>query len=564
MQPLDAITLNHLANELDLKLAGGKINKVQQPSYNELLLHLWSSGETGRTKFYVSIDPQISFCALVDESLSIEIPKTPPGFCMLLRKHLIAGRIKQIKALTDERVLNIYLDNFNELGESVNLVLSIELMGKNSNIILYDDELKLIIGCAHGVSHEMSREREISIGYPYKEPPAHQKRGISNVATSEILESLKQIEPLNEAAAEKLCRLFSGVGKATWLAVFKVTTNPEEACELITDLINGRKVEPKVSNDLQSYSLVPGWEANSETLNGGVNKIIAHYYQYQSSKSKLESKKNRYKNILLKQREKLENRVQELQKEAPEEIVLLKQSADELMTAYSQDHEYRGNSIIIGIHSDEEIENIEINLDSGISLKENAQKYYQKYKKAKNRKNRSVESNTQLLQSIEFINEMLFQLEIANTDKEISWIKEDLESQGWLNREEGSKQKSKALQVSPPRYTSSSGLTIWVGRNAMQNDYIIKKLGKPWDIWFHARLVPGSHVLVQSEKRELLPEDLLEAAELAAYFSQARASAHVPIIYTQLRYVRKIPNSYPGHVTYSQEKEIYVSPKSNI
>jgi predicted ribosome quality control (RQC) complex YloA/Tae2 family protein len=564
MQPIDALTLHHFAGELDVKLADGKVNKVQQASHHELLLHLWVGGEAGRQKLYINIRPEYAFCALLEETSFLTFPQKAPNFCMVLRKHLLSARIKRVVTLADERVLNIEMENYNELGQQVQLVLSLELMGKNSNIILYDEELKLILGCAHGVSEEMSRKREISVGYPYVPPPRPVTLPLRFAAQHEVIEVIKSAWETQQPVEDALTKAYSGVGKAILADVFQYHTEADKAYEVIQDLFQGIHLYTAVKRDKSRFSLLANHQQEADwEPTGSINRMIQHYFMSHFLENLLKGEKQQFRQILKAQEKKLTKRRQELEKTSPEAIEALKKAGDLLTIAYSQQASTTGSRITV---TDFETgDPIELELDPHLNLSENAQQYYRRYKKAQARQIMANEQTAQLENALQFIEELYAALDRANSPEEMTGIREDMEVQGWIKPlTEPRKKEARKPPSRPITVMSSDGFAIYVGQNGVQNEQIVGKLSRVDDVWLHAYLIPGSHVLVKADKQEIPDQTLVEAASLAAYYSQARGSVNVPVVYTRSQYVRKIPNSYPGHVNYTHEKAINVTPEADL
>ncbi len=559
MQPIDALTLKHLAAELDLKLADGKINKIQQANHNEVLLHLWVGGEASRQKLYINVHPQYAFCVLVKDTPFLTFPEKAPNFCMVLRKHLTSARIKQVKTLPDERVLNIHMENYNELGQQVQLVLSLELMGKHSNIILYDEELQTIIGCAHGVSEQMSSQREISVGYPYAPPPKPKQPPLSQAFQLEVSAVMRQALQQGLSPVDALTCHFSGMGKAILGDILENEPTPERCYNILMELMQGIHLYPAIRADLGRFSLYPGYEGRADwEACGTVNRMIQQFFVGHLALDKLKNIKHQLMQVLKNQEKKFQKRMKELEKTDEEALQRLRKFGDLLTIAVSENRKPQGH--IIELEDYETMQPVKVELDINLSLSENAQLYYRRYKKGQARARMAEEQSQQLNSQLAFIQELASAIEMATSPDELASIREDLEAQGWMQPLETRKKGKQQKPSQPLSVISSDGMTILIGRNGLQNDQLVGKLAHPEDVWLHAHLIPGSHVLVKTDKREMPDQTLLEAALLAAWFSKARHSVNVPIVYTKARYVRKIPNSYPGHVNYVSEKSVNVTP----
>jgi len=565
MQPIDALTLKHLGAELDIKLCDGKIHKIQQPSHYEILLHLWVGGDAGRQKLYINVHPQFSFCALLEDTDFLSMPSQPPSFCMLLRKHLTSARITRVETLSDERVLNIHVDNYNELGQAVELVLSIELMGKNSNVILFDKSLNMIMACAHGVSEAMSRFREVSIGYPYVPPPRPDKTPFRFAPRCDVTDVIESTLTLGQNPAVALSHAYTGIGRATWEDVLTAFPDADQAYDAMVALMNGTQLCPSVRDDLSAFSLLeakrnePGWNPV-----GSLSRMISAYFVVQLVRVQLGQRRHRLQQVLTAQTQRLKKRLNELEKTDEVAMQLFKKKGDLLTIAESQQVAFSGHSIELEDYDTGEP--MKIDIAPGKSLSDNAQSYYRKYKKGVNRIKQATVQSQSLQHQLDYLAEESSNLSQATNNEEIKALETDLIAAGWLAAPVTDRKKKQAKPDAPKlkTFTSSDGFTVIVGTSGLQNDYLVGKLARGEDVWLHVHLMPGAHVLVKTDKKPLSNQTLLEAAVLAVWYSGARDSVNVPVVYTQARYVRKIPGSYPGHVTYTHEQAVNVRAEREI
>lgn len=563
MQPIDALVLRHLAAELDAKLAGGKINKIQQPSHHELLLHIWVGGEASRQKLYVNIRPEYAYCALLQDTSFLAFPEKAPNFCMLLRKHLLSACIQQVNTLPDERVMNLSMKNFNEIGQQTRWVLSLELMGKQSNIILYDEELKQIVGCAHGVSEQMSRKREISVGYPYAPPPKPMKPSLREIGKAKMVAQVDVARVSGQDPAQALTQAYSGIGRATLQDLLEQIPDAAQAYDALQEMLEGVHLYPAIHRDGSRYSLLATHQAETDWQGmGTINAMIGQVYTARLLQDRLESMRHQLRAVVKSQEKKLLKRRQEFEKLEPQAIEQLKKAGDCLTIAGSQNVLLSGKRVEL---TDFETGSpVWIEIDPALSVMDNAQLYYRRYKKAQARQQKASHEIEQLEQMLEFIQELYSSVDRGHSEADLLSVREDLESQGWLKPLTQKKKGARKLLSQPSSLLSSDGFAILVGKSALQNEQLVGKLSNPDDLWLHAHRIPGSHVLIKTERKEVPDSTLLEGAMLAAWFSQARSSVNVPVVYTKARYVRKIPDSYPGHVNYSHEQSVNVTPASEV
>ena len=578
----DSLSLKALTKEIAPILTEGRVQKVQQPSRNELLLSIRSGGKNH--KLYVSIDPKYPhLCFLSDqgeEYRHIEIPQKPPMFCMLLRKHMEGAKIRKVVQPEYERILEIHFDSYNEIGERASFVLSCELMGKHSNIIMYNYENNIIYGCAHNVSPEKSREREISGGMPYVYPPKQNKIDLLKLSESEFYNLASTIPStmdiwLNEkfynislALAGELCKFLDidieknriiSIKKEKILALY----------QLAAKTLRLENLNPSISEDKKKFSLIGiepdvKWQNHEFRLrnNNFVYEIIDQYFGFQVHKDKFERLKNSLLSSVKKELKKQKTRYLHHLNTADKEDKAEKyrQYADILMAKL--------NKIPLGsdfIELEDFFDNnnlIKINLDPLLSPSSNAQKYYKLYNKARNAAKFSEKILNQIKEDLDYLESIEISLKQAESMANLEEIQEELANQSIIKTPKISTKKQKEKMLNIDYYASSDGYKIYIGKNNKQNDYIISKLASLNDLWLHAHNMPGSHVLIKVPPENLeIPENtLFEAAKLAAYFSQGRESSQVPVIYTRRRHIKKPPAAKPGFVTYSNEKTIFVNP----
>lgn len=460
-------------------ITGARINKIQQPTRRELILTLRNKGIS--RKLYINILPQLyHICFMNDKTeklRDIEIPKQPPMFCMLLRKYLENSKISKVSLPQGERIVELYIETYNELGDSIYLCLAIELMGKHSNIILYNKDTDIIIGCAHNVGADKSTIREVYGQIPYTYPP-------QNVQNKYIDE------------------------KYAFLKSFK--------------------------NDIFKES--------------DVNNIIDSYYAYLIQKNKFQSLKSEYKTIISKKLKKNNQSLNDIQKQVEKNnnSDRFRLYGDLLMANLYNLKDY---TKIANLYNYENKEQINIPLDENKTIKENANKYYNKYSKAKR-------SNIVLNEQIEKYNEqklyfesLIYAIDSSQQLSEIKELEEEVKNKGTIKNYNKN-------SITPLQITLDSNTNIYIGKNNKQNDYIVSKLADEDDLWFHTKDCPGSHVLLKTQK--VTDELILKCAQLAKHYSSGSKSSKIGVIYTKRKYLRKPPKANLGYVTYKNEKEIVI------
>ncbi len=539
----DALILRLFLEENSEFFNGAKIQKIQQPNRSELIFTIRNLGES--RKFYINFNPSfyhICFMSKDNEyKRNIVIPKTAPMFCMLLRKYIQNAKIIRVDVPKYERILEIYFEYFDELNEKSQLCLSIELMGKYSNVILYNYDTNVIIGCAHNVSSEKSRERELYGMLPYIYPPKQKKNNLTKV-TFESFKKNIDIEKLAQSIASKYYYL-----TISFVQDIIDSINPfslEILYERLRSFLNQNKYKYFITQDYAKYFLD---EVKNGTEYNCVNDMIDEYFSYHQNIfiiSNLKTKIFRFINTQLKKLYTLKTK-QEILIKKIDKANSYKTKADIIMSnLYSLKKGIRKTSLY-----DFEGNIQEIELDENLSPVDNANRYYNLYKKAKNAYEHAstmvLETNSQIL----YFEEISYFVQSTIDINELNDIYSEL-----IEEKEPSVESIQKID-----FIEFKGSKIYIGKNKRQNDYILSKLSSSEDLWFHPLNAPGAHVLVKSNnKKEIVSDDvLLKAAELTKEFSSQKNNSKTSIIYTRRKYVKKA-NNKQAFVTYKHETEIVI------
>ncbi len=572
MQQFDALTLKHLGRELGALLGGAKINKVQHLTRQEFLLGLWAAKAGNRNRLYVNLQAELPcvFPVSSEESRALILPTLPKptGFCMLLRKHLTNARIAEVATLPGERVINIVLENFNELGNRVRLILSLELMGKHSNMILIDDVQEVILGAARTVTGEMSRYREVAAGLPYVPPPQPRDKPLIFNATQADLERAVGSERLDDSnrVTKNLLDAFWGLGPATLKEILALSPDSASLYENLRRLDSGRDLHPALRRDFQRFTLLgetvkddPEWGSC-----GTIRDMVSAYARFSLICLKLAAMKRDLLQVLKRQREKLSARLAEQTPAEPEKIEVLQKSGNLILNAFSAGElSATSHEKTVTVTDYETGQPMTLAIDPDKSWPENAQRYFRLARKEQARQAHYEELRRRLSADQHYINELAWLVEQADSLQEAAALHEDLCTAGLIRKSPEKKEDGKAVS-GLMSLTSSDGFAILVGKSGQANADLVGKLSRADDLWLHVHEMPGSHVVIKTDKREIPDRTLLEAANLAVWFSSARQSRNVPVIYTSIRYVRKIPGSYPGHVNYRQEQSVFITPDRDL
>ena len=528
MMYFDNLTLKGFVEENSDFFKGARIQKVQQPTRREFIFTLRNNGETRR--FYANITPNMHHVCFMSKDNEakryLEIPKQPPMFCMLLRKYIESAKICRVEQPFYERILEIYIEAYNELSEKIQLCLAFELMGKHSNIVLYSTDTNIIFGCAHNVGAEKSRDREMRGNVPYIYPPKQNKR--------DFLSYFGQIN------FDLLADDFYGFSKP-----FAKMCEGQDL-ETIKDFLELKLLSPVISEDYSKYSLF------SQILNGipqeSVNAMIDNYFAYHQNKEILSNLKiklsTNIQHRLKKAKNSLDKINRQLQKEKNTEKY--RKYGDLIMANLYNLKEYSRNCTLIDWETNQEIT---IDLDETKTLKDNANRYFKLYNKSKRSSEKLKELKQELEDEIGYCTQTLYTIGAASNNDILNEIKEEVLSVDVPKKTQVSNIESREIQ----------GFTVYIGKNNKQNDFIISKLAKDNDMWFHSHNCAGSHVLLKLPNGEEPNDKLIfECAKLAKTNSQGANSSKIGIIYTRRKYLRKPPAANLGYVTYKNEQEIII------
>lgn len=578
----DSLTLKALILELEPILLSGRVQKVHQPSKNELLLNIRSLGKN--FKLYICIDPKYPHIAIMSEQgekyRDIEIPQKPPMFCMLLRKHMEGTKILDLRQPDYERIFEIYFESYNELGAKIPMVLACELMGKYSNFVLYNYETNVILGCGHPVGPEKSREREIAGGLPYIYPPKPKKNDLLNISEDQFLLAASNIKnPINAwlnqnfyhisfALANEVCAYCEISLEKNDIAITS-QDKIKKLYKIFIEILNLNNLNPSISRDKKLFSLIGLDSEIYRNKASSVNSMVDLYYGYQVFKDKFSRLKTSLSSLISKELKKQLSKIEQHSKKVLDESKAEKyrETADILIANTGKVKLGMDSIELENFYNNNKLEKIQLDPTKNVSA--NAQKFYKLYNKGKMAAKVSIDIMKEAQSEVEYIESIIMSLNQAESLDELRQIKEELAAQKIIKiaqpKTKG-KEKQKKEHLFIKEFESSDGFKIYLGKNNKQNEHIISKIAHSNDIWLHTHNIPGSHVLVKipGEIREISDNALFEAANIAAYYSQAKDSVKIPVIYTKRKYLKKPPGSKPGYITYSNEKTVFITPDENL
>ena len=500
---------------------------------------LRNSGET--RKLYVNINPQIyhmCFMSAQNEGRRrIVIPQKPPMFCMLLRKYLENSKIYKVSQPDGERIFEIYAQTYNELNEKIYLCLAVELMGKHSNVILYNTSNGLILGCAHNVGAEKSREREVSGTLPYVYPPKQDKTDILTYNGTVDYENLSKYFYDFSKSFERQCK-----GKS--LAELKSYVRLEN-------------VNPAISEDFKEFSLFEELLPVA-IFQKSVSSMIDNYFTHYQELELFKGLKTRLLTLTHQRLKRTNASIEKMQSQIlrEENCDKYRLFGDLIMANLYQNRDYSAN---VAVFDYENGRNITIEIDETKTLKENANKFYKLYNKGKTSRQKLTELKSELEGTKSWLEHVEFSLTNAKTYEDLLEIKPELIEETQVGTKQATQIGTKSpvkKAIEPEKIIVDETTTIYIGKNNRQNDYIVSKLAKDEDLWFHTRDCAGSHILLRTQT----PTDelILRCAKLAKEYSAGGSSSKVGVIYTKAKYLKKPPKANLGYVIYKNEKEIVV------
>ena len=536
----DGFFLHHMTDELRQQLLYGRIQKINQPFNQELVLQIRSNRQNH--KLLLSAHPVFSRIQLT--RTAFENPAVPTTFIMVMRKYLQGATIENISQIENDRILEISVSNKNEIGDNVAATLIIEIMGKHSNIILMDKASGNIIEAIKHVGFSQNSYRTILPGSSYVTPPQTDKRNPFTISDEKLFEILHT----EDLSARSLQNLFQGLGRDTAAELSQRLTS--DKLKIFRAFFTS-----STQATLTSKSFTPILFADSQKEFPSLSQLLDAFYQDKAERDRVNQQASelihRVENELEKNRKKLKKQEQELV--ATENAEEFRQKG-ELLTTFL--HQVPNNQDQVELDNYYTSEKITIVLDKALTPNQNAQRYFKKYQKLKEAVKHLtglIEETKETIQYLESVETALSQANLT----EITEIREELIQTGFIRRRQREKiQKRKK----PEKYLSTDGQTIiLVGRNNLQNDELTFKMAKKEELWFHAKDIPGSHVVITGN---LQPSDEVktDAAELAAYFSKARLSNLVQVDMIEVKKLNKPTGGKPGFVTYTGQKTLRVTP----
>ncbi len=572
----DAVAVRCLVQELSEKLLNGRIDKIHQPEKDELTLHVRTFTDNYKLILSAgSANPRVHFTEHPKKN-----PLTAPMFCMLLRKHLSSGKITAIEQIGFERIIRMSVESYNELGDLTTKYLIIEIMGRHSNIILTDSDMKILDSIKH-IDITVSSVRQVLPGLTYDYPPSQEKIDLIDFELDTpinfnqpvrldklILSTIGGISPLTareivyhafksaDIRAQELNTNKQALIKTTLVKFAENVKNGVfEPC-MITDNFTGKLV------DFSAIKIEQYENAAQVEYTDSISTLLDRFYYTRDMRERMRQKSAGLVKIVTNGIERLSKKINILTRtladaENKEEYRI----KGDLITSNLYRIEQGMKSVEVENYYEPDMPTVEIELDPRLSPAQNSQRYYKRYNKAKTAETEAAKQLEISRNELDYLESTLVAIENAEIESDINAIKTELGEQDFISKRTDKKKKSAGVSK-PLHFVSSDGFDIYVGKNNTQNDYVTTKLANSQDIWFHTKNIHGSHTIIKLGLDKNVPETTMrEAAQLAAYYSKARESSQVPVDYCPIKNVKKPNGAKPGMVIYEGYNTVYVSPK---
>lgn len=572
---LDALALHAIVAELRPQLIGSRIEKVQQPSRDQVILTL-----RGNRKLLLNASPQAPRLQLT--TISRENPDQPPMFCMLLRKHFASARIADIRQPGLERLVEIALDVVDELGNASTRLLILEALGRRANLILVDENGR-IVESIRRVDGDISQHRQVLPGLFYHYP-AKAEKAMLQEATLEHCTALLASAPGETKVSQLLLDSYYGLSpmmarELAFQSCGDIDTRCQEASAtalhatleaLQSRMATNTFVPTMLSREGKPFEVtycpvLQYGDYLTATTYPTFSALLDDFYQTQEQSDRIRQQGADLVRIVTKGCERLRKKL--LLQEKEYQTTLNREQLrmqGELLTANLYRMERGSASVTVDNYYDPDYKSITIALDARLSPQDNAAAYFKRYTKAK-----TAQAHLEILmekgaQELTYLESVLQALAQAESRQDFTDIRQELQDGGYVRRNPKEKKQMRRAQTGPRVFQTSDGYRVLVGRNNRQNDQLTLRDADHRDIWLHTQKIHGSHVILCSRGQEVTPETIVEAAKLAAYYSQAKDSANVPVDFTPVKFVKKPSGGRPGMVIYTTYQTVNVKPEEAL
>lgn len=550
----DGLFTHAMIHELNQTLQNGRVTKISQPYPNEVILTI----RANRTNYPVLLSANPRYARFQITQIPYTNPAVPTNFTMMLRKYLESAKLLEIKQLDNDRVVYFEFLTRNELGDKLPLLLSAEIMGRYSNVILINQSTNKIIDTIKHVGMDQNRYRTLLPGATYRQPPTQNKENPFE-QDSNTFEELIQKYPNREVLADNLLKQYQGISRDNALALADKLHASNNYVQAFNDFLamTENPIPTMNSNNFSIFTDNPN-DKKFSTL----SEMLDVFYHTKANRDRVQQQGGQLLHVIRKNLQRNKKKLKKLSNE-----LKATENADEyrikgeVLTTYLYQIKRGMTKITLPNFYDNNKE-ITISLSNQLSPSQNAQKYFKKYQKLKNAVTFVNEQIELTKKEVAYLEEIQTQIELA-TPADLDDIKTELQQEGYIKKKQQKSKRSSRVKINKPEtFIASDGTEILVGKNNLQNEKLTLHTAKKTDIWLHAKNIPGSHVIIKSNNPS--DETLFEAAMLAAYFSKFRSSANVPIDYVQVKNIRKPNGSKPGFVIYEGQKTLTVTPTEDF
>ncbi|MCC8192873.1 MAG: NFACT family protein [Ruminococcus sp.] len=577
---LDGVYLNIIKKDLEEKLIGSRVDKIHQPSREEIIITFRTRQGSHKVLFNVNA----SQARVHETEIAAENPKAPPMFCMLLRKHLSSGKLIAIRQDGKERILSFDFDSANEMGDIVRLTLIIEIMGRHSNLMLVNADGK-ILDSIKRIGQDVSSVRPVLPGMIYSPPPREKRLGIFDFDEAELINILSQNG--DKDLSKCLLHTFEGISPviAREAVFYSAKTDSlrfndlnqgqrdklcfffRNAAQLVEEKKNKFVVLKTRDNQLKDFCFTDILQYGSLMIRkefSSPNELLDYFYAERDRLSRTKQWADDLFKLLLSTSERISRRISNQLVELDEckNREIYKKSGDLIISNIYKIKKGDG-VVMLTDYTDPDLCEVSVTLDKRLTPQQNAQKYYNEYKKCDTAEKMLTRLIEEGKQELVYIDSVFDSLTRATSEADILALREELSEQGYLKlRKSGKGKPQKGLP--PIKFRTTGGFDLLVGRNNRQNDKLTLKDSSKSDIWLHTKDIPGSHVILKSDSRTPSEQDIFEAACIAAYHSKAKSSSSVGVDYTLVKNVKKPNGAKPGMVIFTDNKTLFVSPDEEL
>ncbi len=574
---LDGLFLSFVRHELESELTNARIDKIHQPSKEDILIHFRTREGTKRLILSAAANsPRAHLTSDIPEN-----PKSPPPFCTVLRKHISNGRLLEVTQPDGERILSFHIEAVDEIGDLQQYTLTCEMMGRHSNIILVRDGK--VVDAVKRVTPEMSTVRPILPGAAYTLPPPQQKKSLTEAPFEEIWESLTALPelPLDKALLKTIQGMSPVLCRETAEYVLRngaatqrdLDENGQERLKFYLSNVKERvesgdaqytAMVSTENNKPVEFSFLPLRQYGTACVSkefDSAGALLDFFYRERGRVDRMRQRSHDLLKLLVQTTDRVSRRMAAQTEEllATEDRSTYRLYGELIQAQPYALHKGQTEAELVNFYDGS---TIKIPLRAQDTPIQNAQWYFKQYRKACAAREKLTEQIEEAKRELEYLDSVFDALVRTDGESELLEIREELSEQGYLKHY---KKPNKMLKPRPPiSYRSSDGFLILCGRNNKQNDKLTLRQARGSDIWLHVQKAAGAHVIVVAEGKDVPDTTLTEAAELAAYHSKSRESAQVPVDYTQVRNVKKPAGAKPGMVIFDNYHTAYVTPKQPV